>query len=589
MPDMNALEAIRGRRAIRRFKDDPIPPEVLAEVINAAKWAPYGTRDDDRTLVVLAGAEKLRLLDFMGERLEALLPALGEGASNQILRYARTLVALLRDAPVLVLFYAAVGDEGPVLSLPSVATAAQNMMLAAYSHGVASCYMTGAIYLADDIADLLGMQGQRLVATVPLGYAASKGVERKQFPRVIWRGVEGMGPSDELPPPVPVQMQECALGDATEAEKILIVDDSPGAVAQVSGVLCQAGYEVIVCEDSLDAVACVERDEPDLILVDAILPGLSGYEICRQIADGDGGPLPVIMTTPAYDADDERRALAAGAATVLSKPVPAHELLARVRSLLDQRALYHELQRHTDELAAANDALRELQEMRDALTHMIVHDLRTPLTNIISGLQTVEMAEFDPELTAEFIPEAIRAGEDLGDMISNLLDISKMESGELEPRVEAVVFGDLAGRAAERIERLAEQAGLELVLEVEEGLEACADPDLLLRVLVNLLGNAIKFTPSGGRVTLAARRDEARVLVQVSDTGEGIPAADLPTIFDKFSQVRREGKPRRKGTGLGLTFVKMAIEAHGGEVWIESVLGEGTTFALTLPPEGDCA
>jgi len=501
---MNALEAIRGRRAIRRFKDDPIPPEVLAEVIDAAKWAPYGTRDDDRTLVVLAGAEKLRLLDFMEERLEALLPALGEGASNQILRYARTLVALLRDAPVLVLFYTAVGDEGPVLSLPSVATAAQNMMLAAYAHGVASCYMSGAIYLADDIADQMGMQGQRLVATVPLGYALKRGVEREQFPRVIWRGVEGMGASDDLPEPRPIEVQEMPRVGGTDAETVLIVDDSPGAVAQMSDILRRAGYQVMVCEHPREAVACVERDNPDLILVDAILPGLSGYEICRQIAALSDGPLPVIITTPAYDADDERRALAAGAATVLTKPVAPHELLARVRSLLDLRGLYQELQRHTDELAEANERLRELQEMRDALTHMIVHDLRTPLTNIISGLQTVEMAEYDRELTEEFIPEAIRAGEDLGDMISNLLDISKMESGELEPQVESVAIRDLADRATERIERLAEEAGLELALDIEEELYACADPDLLLRALVNLLGNAIKFTPSGGRVTLAA-------------------------------------------------------------------------------------
>ena len=153
MPDMSAMDAIRGRRAIRRFKDDPIPPEALAEIIEAAKWAPYGTRDDERTVFVLGGEEKRDLLDFMEERLAALLPALGEGASNQILRYARRLVALLRDAPALALFYTAVGDEGPVLSLTSAATAAQNMMLAAYAHGVASCYLTGAIYLADDIAD----------------------------------------------------------------------------------------------------------------------------------------------------------------------------------------------------------------------------------------------------------------------------------------------------------------------------------------------------------------------------------------------------------------------------------------------------
>ncbi len=591
MSDMNVFDAIHGRRAIHRFTDAPIPPDVLAEIVEAARWAPYGTRDDDRTLVVLGGDEKAEFLRFVGDRLEKLLPALGEGASRQILRYARTLVNLLKDAPVLVLFYTAVRDEGPELSLPSVATAAQNMMLAAYARGVASCYMTGAIYLADDIADFLGVTGQRLVATVPLGYAASKGATRKQFPRIIWRGIEGMGQSDEWPEVEPAEVTSAArVAEGDDPEVILIIDDSPGALAQTADILRGAGYEVIVCETPAMALPCVERDEPDLVLVDAILPDLSGYEICRSIEDGKDGPLPVIITTSAYDADDERRALAVGAAAVLTKPIASHELLARVRSLLDMRGLYKDLQSHADELSAANERLRELQELRDALTHMIIHDLRTPLTNILTGLQTVEVMDYDREMSEEFIPAAIHAGLDLGDMISNLLDISKMESGELDPKLAPTPLIDIADSARERVGLLAEEADLELVTQIEDGLTACADSDLLVRVVVNLLGNAIKFTPGDGTVSLqASARDDGMVLVAVRDTGEGIPPEELPRVFEKFSQVKREGKPIRKGTGLGLTFVKMAVEAHGGEIWVESQVGEGTVFSFTLPGGSDCA
>ncbi len=585
---MTVLDAIRGRRSIRRFRAEDIPAQVLSEIVEAARWAPYGTHEDDRTIIVLGGEEKCRLLDLLEERLAALLPTLSEGASSQILRYARTLVPLLRDAPVLVLFYIAVGDEGPILSLPTVAVAVQNLMLAAYARGVASCYMTGPVYLADDIADHLGVRGQRLVATVPLGYPAAQGVARRQFPRVIWRGVEGVGQSDELPPPRPIPGPPSQRPEAEAPETILIIDDSPGAVAELSELLSRSGYDVTVCERPAEAVACVQRDGPDLVLVDALLPGISGYEICRRITADNDGPRPVIITTPAYDADDERQALAAGAAAVLGKPVPPHELLARVRSLLDLRRLYRELQRHADELSATNQRLRELQELRDALTHMIVHDLRTPLTNIVTGLQTVELADYDPELAREFVPEAIRAGEDLGDMISNLLDISKMEAGELQPQAERVALQEVADRAVRRVQRLADEAGLELVVELPEDLQVCVDPDLVVRVLVNLLGNAIKFTPAGGRVTLSAQRDGEMVLVQVADTGEGIPAEALPTIFDKFAQVRREGKPRRRGTGLGLTFVKLAVEAHGGKVWVESTVGVGSTFYFTLPPGEAC-
>jgi signal transduction histidine kinase len=151
--------------------------------------------------------------------------------------------------------------------------------------------------------------------------------------------------------------------------------------------------------------------------------------------------------------------------------VREYELLARVRALADSRALYERIEAHARELERVNEELRRLQQLRDDLTRMIVHDMRTPLTNVLTGLQTIEFAEYDPELTRELLPEAIHASEDLADMVNNLLDISNMEAGELRPTREKLPAAELVAKALGRVNHLAEKGGIELRTDLEDGLE----------------------------------------------------------------------------------------------------------------------
>jgi len=364
---------------------------------------------------------------------------------------------------------------------------------------------------------------------------------------------------------------------------VLIVDDSPGAVEFLTSVLREVGYRVVQCPDASRVSEAMAEAEPDLIIVDALLPAVSGYEVCRRIREAGDAPLPVVITTSAYDEADELEALDAGANDVLIKPIRPHELLARVQSLLHLKDLYHRVEQHAQELAEINERLRELDQMKDSLTHMIVHDLRTPLTSIITGLQTLEQVDYEEDLSRELVPMAIEGAAHLAEMITNLLDISKMESGQMALHREPVLLEEVAAEAVGRVANLAEQNDLHLVTEVAQGLEVYADRDLLGRVLVNLLGNAIKFTPSGGTITVGAEREDREVVVSVRDTGEGIPEHELDRIFDKFHMVEGTRAPQRRGTGLGLSFVKLAVEAHGGRVWVESKLGEGSAFYFTLP------
>ncbi len=223
------------------------------------------------------------------------------------------------------------------------------------------------------------------------------------------------------------------------------------------------------------------------------------------------------------------------------------------------------------------------------MTHMLVHDLRSPLTVLKGSLHFMEAA-FAQQQTKEFgdlLGMAKRSSEQMLDMVNELLDISKLESGELVLHPEAVNVRTLLEDAAAQLAAPANSAQITLEISADADLPMLhVDPQLISRVLNNLLDNGIKFTPDGGHVRLWARLDPAlspdHLLVGVSDDGPGIPPEAQPRLFEKFQQVASiEG--RRAGTGLGLPFCKLVAEAHGGKIWVESEVGQGSTFVVMLP------
>lgn len=240
---------------------------------------------------------------------------------------------------------------------------------------------------------------------------------------------------------------------------------------------------------------------------------------------------------------------------------------------------------------AAYDTLRarrimELERLRDDLTHMIVHDLRTPLTAIIGGLQTIEQTDYEPEMVHEFVPISLSSAEALLEMVNTLLDISKMESGEMTLSREEVSFGKIAQAAVDQVRGLARERNHRLEVDVSAAQEPIlADPEKLRRTATNLVGNALKFTPDGGLIRLTATCDESGLTFSVSDSGPGIAPQYHARIFEKFGQVEERKAGRKNSTGLGLTFCKMVAEAHGGRIWVESEVGKGSKFSVFIPRE----
>jgi len=362
--------------------------------------------------------------------------------------------------------------------------------------------------------------------------------------------------------------------------EVLIVDDMTTNRLVLAQHVQGLGHRVTAAGDGGEALELLRSQSFDLVLLDVLMPGMDGYAVLEQIkADPDLQAIPVVMISALDEMESVVRCIERGAEDYLSKPFNQTLLRARIGACLEKKRLW-------DALGEKYRQLQELEKLRDSLTHMIIHDLRTPLTSLLTGLQTVELlGELNVD-QREFMDIAIRGGHTLLGMINDLLDISKMESGTLTLERESVSARALVDQALDQVGSLAGAKNLSLVADAAPDLpDLPADAEKLRRTLVNLLGNAVKFTPQDGTITVSARAQEdgGAVRFTVRDTGEGIPEEAFERIFEKFGQVETRKAGRKMSTGLGLTFCKMVVEAHGGRIWVESAPGAGSAFSFLIP------
>lgn len=241
-----------------------------------------------------------------------------------------------------------------------------------------------------------------------------------------------------------------------------------------------------------------------------------------------------------------------------------------------------------DALAETNTQLRELDRMKDAFLSMVTHELRTPLT-VISGITEMLETGIYGDLTqeqTEHIRQIAAQASRLRRLVNDLLDLSKIEAGMMKLHREAVSPRFLVEAVLEQLITVAAQAAVVFRNQVSPLLpDLYCDVHRIEHVLINLISNAIKFTPHGGQVTISAQTTDRSIVFCVADTGSGIPPDALPRIFDKFYQVHTNTETGLKGTGLGLAIVKHLVELHGGDVYVESEVGKGSHFYFRLPLE----
>lgn len=371
------------------------------------------------------------------------------------------------------------------------------------------------------------------------------------------------------------------LSEDAVIANILIVDDTPANLEVLGGMLKEHGYKVRQATSGEMALRTARNNAPELILLDIMMPGMDGFEVCRQLkADVMLRDIPVIFISALSETMDKVKAFGVGGVDFVTKPFQFEEVEARV-------ATHLALRRQQRLLEERNTELRRLEELRDNLTHMIVHDMRTPLTGIYGFLQTLEVLE-GASLSddgREFIARALASTESLVQMVSSLLDVSKMEAGEMRLNRETCRLEIVAREVLGKFGFIRENRSVTLIAP-DAPMLLEADEELLSRILQNLVSNALKYTPDGGSIIVALHAEADCVRVTVSDNGPGIPAEYREKIFEKFGQVEARQQRRKFSTGLGLTFCKLAVEAHGGTIGVESEVGAGSTFWFEIPLTG---
>jgi two-component system sensor histidine kinase/response regulator len=364
-----------------------------------------------------------------------------------------------------------------------------------------------------------------------------------------------------------------------QSASVIVVDDTDVSAEVLRRLLVQDGYSVEVAHDGETGLEAVRRSTPDLVLLDVMMPGIDGFEVCHRIRTRQTRAyVPVMLLTALDSATDLARGLNAGADDFISKPAPRIELRARVRSLL-------RIRRQHLELVEQRGRLEVWSRQREDLVRMVVHDLRSPVTAIqlaTSGLLGPEH-KLSPAVRKDL--ETIREeARRVGRYLEEMLLLARQEEGKLSLSFEEA---DLRGIAKETLNSLRHVAAARGV-KFKESMPPApvllhGDPALLRRVVDNLVTNAIKFSPADGTVEVQISSHKDKVALEVLDEGPGVPEQARDRIFEKYEivKVREAGGPQ---TGLGLAFCRMVVEAHGGSVSCHPrKQGPGSRFHVSLP------
>lgn len=373
---------------------------------------------------------------------------------------------------------------------------------------------------------------------------------------------------------------------------ILIVDDEPNDIHMLGVVLQESGYLVEFAMSGHEALTWINRKPFDLILLDVMLPDIDGYDICKRLKSMPSTRgIPVIFLTAKTDPTSVVKGLQLGAVDYLSKPFQREELLARVKmhlALVEQQQTLDKyadlLEEKNRELAQKNKLLEEVNASKDTFFSIIAHDVKSPLAGFLSFAQLLRHVQnIGHDQFQELVTHFQQSAERLLALLENLLTWAQIQRGTMAFMPQRINLQRCAASVVGLFHQNATQKNIALDNALSQDVWVDADANILETILRNLLSNALKFTPSGGRVELRAVCDAAAVKVMVTDTGIGLSEENAANLFLVGKRSRQTGTAGEKGTGLGLILCKEFVEKHGGKIGVESTLHHGTTVWFTLP------
>lgn len=352
-------------------------------------------------------------------------------------------------------------------------------------------------------------------------------------------------------------------------ETLLIVDDTPANLSVLVETLGAAGYQLMVAEDGEEALAQTLRIQPDLILLDVMMPGIDGFETCRRLkARPETRDIPVLFMTALNETGDKVKAFAAGAVDYIAKPIEHEEALARIRTHLALRRLQRELQ--------------EQIAVRQRFMTIAGHDLRNPLFLILLATELARRQTGTPANVVIFLESVEESAAHMRRIIDTFLEIRPASAGPGGSR--AIDIGLLGAAVVRQHEHAAESKTIALVLEAPEilPLVRCEAP-LAYQAFSNFISNALKFTPTGGSVNVRVRPNADAVRVEVQDSGPGVPLKERELLFRLAGRLSPRPTAGEESTGHGLTIVKQLIEAQAGRVGADFPDQGGSIFWFELP------
>lgn len=362
---------------------------------------------------------------------------------------------------------------------------------------------------------------------------------------------------------------------------VLIVDDNSNNVKIIAITLRELNYKLVIATSGQSAIEMVDKTRPDLVLLDIMMPGMDGYETCEIIkSKKENENLPIIFLTALNDKSNIIRGFEVGGVDYITKPFNKEELISRVKTHL-------ELKFTQDELQKTSDYLYNLNSLKDKMFSVIGHDLRSPLGSVKMTLEY--LSETVTETTGEELKITVdlllKTTDEVFSLLENLLGWAKSQSGNIALNKEPIDLVDLVYKIYLLNKGNLKYKNISFNMEVEPGSVIFADLNTITSVFRNLLSNAIKFTPEGGVITIKSKLIANLVEIEFRDTGVGIPEENIPKLFDSNQHLTTYGTNRESGSGLGLNLCNDFALKNDGSLRVASVVGQGTSFFLTLPSE----
>ena len=362
--------------------------------------------------------------------------------------------------------------------------------------------------------------------------------------------------------------------------KLLVVDDVQTNVLLLKALLSKDGYGILVANNGQEALEVIRNENPDLILLDVMMPGMDGFEVAERLKSEEYRcEIPIIFLTALDDTQSIDNGFKLGAGDFISKPFRKEELMVRIKhqlSLVAARRIIEE----------KNEELRKTIAGRDKMYSVIAHDLRSPMASMKMLLNTIMMSvekdKIDPDIF-DMLEMSNKTSEEVFSLLDNLLKWTKSQLGKLTVIPQKLDISGLADGVVEVMNSVAEVKHIKLIRTDHESFFVYVDIEMIKSVLRNLISNAVKFSNPDSEIKVGIKAEDGKVIVSVTDSGKGIKKEDQHKLLKDSTHFTTYGTNSEEGSGLGLLLCRDFARKNGGELWFESEENLGSVFSFSLP------